>query len=149
MITRHLCLAVQVVRMQTALHNLDINKLNTLRARTRTLFFVTLGITKLIITQVCVHLNFVALNNKLHQIFCFFSVIMSKAFIQKPAPSFNAKAVLKGEFVDIKLSDYKGSFWFMYLFNSLLISLSVLFKTFACDILLGQYLVLFFYPLDL
>ncbi|XP_046839924.1 peroxiredoxin-1-like isoform X2 [Xenia sp. Carnegie-2017] len=44
---------------------------------------------------------------------------MSKAFIQKPAPSFNAKAVLKGEFVDIKLSDYKG-----------------------------KYLVLFFYPLD-
>lgn len=55
--------------MQTALHNLDINKLNTLRARTRTLFFVTLGITKLIITQVCVHLNLIALNNKLHQIF--------------------------------------------------------------------------------
>jgi alkyl hydroperoxide reductase subunit AhpC len=35
---------------------------------------------------------------------------MSKAFIQKPAPAFSAKAVDKtGEFVDIKLSDYKGS----------------------------------------
>ncbi|CAB3991898.1 oxire in [Paramuricea clavata] len=46
--------------------------------------------------------------------------IMSKAFIQKPAPAFSAKAVDKtGEFVDIKLSDYKG-----------------------------KYLVLFFYPLD-
>lgn len=34
---------------------------------------------------------------------------MSKAFIQKPAPAFSAKAVDKfGEFVDIKLSDYKG-----------------------------------------
>lgn len=35
---------------------------------------------------------------------------MSKAFIQKPAPAFNAKAVHpNGEFVDIKLSDYKGT----------------------------------------
>ncbi|XP_028404554.1 peroxiredoxin-1-like isoform X3 [Dendronephthya gigantea] len=45
---------------------------------------------------------------------------MSKAFVQKPAPAFSAKAVDQdGEFVDIKLSDYKG-----------------------------KYLVLFFYPLD-
>ena len=35
---------------------------------------------------------------------------MSKAFIQKPAPAFNAKAVASnGEFVDIQLSDYKGT----------------------------------------
>jgi hypothetical protein len=39
-----------------------------------------------------------------------FRAIMSKAFIQKPAPEFSAKAVAKnGEFVDIKLSDYKGT----------------------------------------
>jgi len=45
---------------------------------------------------------------------------MSKAFVTKPAPNFEAKAVApNGEFVDIKLSDYKG-----------------------------KYLVLFFYPLD-
>jgi alkyl hydroperoxide reductase subunit AhpC len=45
---------------------------------------------------------------------------MSKAFVTKPAPNFEATAVApNGEFVDIKLSDYKG-----------------------------KYLVLFFYPLD-
>ncbi|KJH51330.1 antioxidant, AhpC/TSA family [Dictyocaulus viviparus] len=44
---------------------------------------------------------------------------MSKAVIGKPAPDFNAKAVFAGDFVDIKLSDYRG-----------------------------KYLVLFFYPLD-
>jgi len=45
---------------------------------------------------------------------------MSKAFVTKPAPNFEATAVAPdGEFVDIKLSDYKG-----------------------------KYLVLFFYPLD-
>ena len=45
---------------------------------------------------------------------------MSKAFVGKPAPDFHAKAVYDGEFVDVKLSDYKG-----------------------------KYVVLFFYPLDL
>lgn len=45
---------------------------------------------------------------------------MSKAYVTKPAPNFEATAVApNGEFVDIKLSDYKG-----------------------------KYLVLFFYPLD-
>jgi len=45
---------------------------------------------------------------------------MSKAFVTKPAPHFEASAVLpNGEFGDIKLSDYKG-----------------------------KYVVLFFYPLD-
>ncbi|XP_031553906.1 peroxiredoxin-1-like isoform X2 [Actinia tenebrosa] len=45
---------------------------------------------------------------------------MSKAVIQKPAPPFAGTAVNKhGEFVDVKLSDYKG-----------------------------KYVVLFFYPLD-
>ncbi|KAK6737412.1 hypothetical protein RB195_019862 [Necator americanus] len=44
---------------------------------------------------------------------------MSKAFIGKPAPDFAVKAVLDGDFVDVKLSDYKG-----------------------------KYVVLFFYPLD-
>lgn len=45
---------------------------------------------------------------------------MSKAVIQKPAPSFSGTAVNKhGEFIDLKLSDYKG-----------------------------KYVVLFFYPLD-
>lgn len=45
---------------------------------------------------------------------------MSKAFVTKPAPHFEGKAVATdGEFIDIKLSDYKD-----------------------------KYLVLFFYPLD-
>lgn len=34
---------------------------------------------------------------------------MSQAFIQKPAPPFSGTAVNKhGEFIDLKLSDYKG-----------------------------------------
>lgn len=34
---------------------------------------------------------------------------MNKAFIQKPAPPFSGTAVNKyGEFIDLKLSDYKG-----------------------------------------
>lgn len=34
---------------------------------------------------------------------------MSKAFIQKPAPPFSGTAVnTHGEFIDVKLSDYKG-----------------------------------------
>jgi len=33
---------------------------------------------------------------------------ITKARISKPAPDFNAPAVLNGKFVDIKLSDYKG-----------------------------------------
>jgi len=40
--------------------------------------------------------------------------------IQKPAPDFSGTAVVKGDFKEIKLSDYKG-----------------------------KYVVLFFYPLDL
>eukprot|EP01135_Chromosphaera_perkinsii_P004210 Nk52_evm29s271 gene=Nk52_evmTU29s271 len=48
-----------------------------------------------------------------------FKTIMSKAVIQKPAPQFEADAVVNGEFKKIKLSDYKG-----------------------------KYVVLFFYPLD-
>eukprot|EP01135_Chromosphaera_perkinsii_P004209 Nk52_evm28s271 gene=Nk52_evmTU28s271 len=44
---------------------------------------------------------------------------MSKAVIQKPAPQFEADAVVNGEFKKIKLSDYKG-----------------------------KYVVFFFYPLD-
>lgn len=40
--------------------------------------------------------------------------------IQKPAPEFSGTAVVKGDFKEIKLSDYKG-----------------------------KYVVLFFYPLDL
>jgi len=45
---------------------------------------------------------------------------MSKAFVTKPAPNFEATAVApNGEFVTVKLSDYKG-----------------------------KYLVIFFYPLD-
>lgn len=43
---------------------------------------------------------------------------MSKAFIQKPAPDFEATAVTeKGEFKTVKLSDYKGMilcFCFIY-----------------------------------
>lgn len=34
---------------------------------------------------------------------------MSKAYIQKPAPNFGATAVKDGEFIDVKLSDYKGN----------------------------------------
>lgn len=40
--------------------------------------------------------------------------------LQKPAPAFHGTAVVKGEFKEISLSDYKG-----------------------------KYVVLFFYPLDL
>lgn len=43
----------------------------------------------------------------------------SKAQISKPAPDWSAKAVVDGEFMDVKLSDYRG-----------------------------KYLVFFFYPLD-
>ena len=42
-----------------------------------------------------------------------------KAFVTKPAPDFTAQAVVKGQFKEIKLSDYRG-----------------------------KYVVLFFYPLD-
>ena len=55
---------------------------------------------------------------------------MSKAFIQKPAPAFSAKAIDKsGEFVDIKLSDYKGTLLningnYFPLFDFALISIS-------------------------
>ncbi len=45
---------------------------------------------------------------------------MSKAFIGKAAPEFEATAVVDGTFKKVKLSDYKG-----------------------------KYLVLFFYPMDL
>ncbi|CAI4232669.1 unnamed protein product [Auanema sp. JU1783] len=44
---------------------------------------------------------------------------MSKAFIGKPAPEFATQAVVDGDFVDVKLSSYKG-----------------------------KWVVLFFYPLD-
>ena len=47
------------------------------------------------------------------------SAFRSVAKVQKPAPSFAAKAVVNGEFKDIKLEDYRG-----------------------------KYVVLFFYPLD-
>ena len=42
-----------------------------------------------------------------------------KAFVTKPAPDFTAQAVIKGQFKEIKLSDYRG-----------------------------KYVLLFFYPLD-
>merc|ERR1719378_1484131 len=52
--------------------------------------------------------------------FCSIRAIMSKAFVQKQAPDFEAESVLPdGSFGKVKLSDYKG-----------------------------KYLVLFFYPLD-
>lgn len=35
---------------------------------------------------------------------------MSKAFVTKPAPNFEATAVVNGEFETVKLSDYKGRF---------------------------------------
>ena len=38
---------------------------------------------------------------------------MSKAFVQKPAPNFCATAVKDGEFVDVKLADYKGGITFV------------------------------------
>lgn len=47
------------------------------------------------------------------------ALVMSKAQIQKPAPHFEAEAVVDGAFQTVKLSDYKG-----------------------------KYVVLFFYPLD-
>jgi len=45
---------------------------------------------------------------------------MSRLQMMKPAPNFRGTALVNGEFKDISLSDYRG-----------------------------QYLVLFFYPLDL
>lgn len=55
---------------------------------------------------------------------CIFLIIVSQTAampqIQKPAPPFSNTAVVKGQFKDISLSDYKG-----------------------------KYVVLFFYPLDL
>lgn len=54
----------------------------------------------------------------------FVAVIQNKVMpvpaLQKPAPAFQGTAVVKGEFKEISLSDYKG-----------------------------KYVVLFFYPLDL
>lgn len=35
---------------------------------------------------------------------------MSKAFVTKSAPNFEATAVVDGEFKTVKLSDYKGKF---------------------------------------
>jgi hypothetical protein len=46
--------------------------------------------------------------------------VLHTARVQHPAPNFEGKAVINGEFKDIKLSDFKG-----------------------------KYLILFFYPLDL
>ncbi|XP_020600978.1 peroxiredoxin-1-like isoform X1 [Orbicella faveolata] len=64
--------------------------------------------------------NLAPLSEVSRRTFSLSSTIMSKAFIQKPAPPFSGTAVNKyGEFMDLKLSDYKG-----------------------------KYLVLFFYPLD-
>lgn len=48
------------------------------------------------------------------------NIIMPVPALQKPAPAFHGTAVVKGEFKEISLSDYKG-----------------------------KYVVLFFYPLDL
>lgn len=60
------------------------------------------------------------MNKGIKRHFSIASITMSKAFIQKPAPNFEATAVsTSGEFETVKLSDYKG-----------------------------KYLVFFFYPLD-
>ena len=59
------------------------------------------------------------LNNSFFNLFLIDKVLQT-ARVQHPAPNFNGKAVVNGEFVDIQLSDFKG-----------------------------KYLVLFFYPLDL
>lgn len=71
---------------------------------------------------------------------------MSKAFIQKPAPPFSGTAVNKyGEFIDLKLSDYKGMMKYF-------LTLKVQYKRFlltAFCLFAGKYVVLFFYPLDL
>jgi hypothetical protein len=42
----------------------------------------------------------------------------SKAFVGDKAPEFTTKAVLNGEFIDIKLSDYRGK-WLVFFFYPL------------------------------
>lgn len=86
---------------------------------------------------------------------------MSKAFVQKPAPAFTAKAVDKhGEFVDIQLSDYKGTVYILLTdgkhgstsFPDFIIRLEtdiVRYLGVYVSCFIGKYLVLFFYPLDL
>lgn len=74
---------------------------------------------------------------------------MSKAFIQKPAPPFAGTAVNNyGEFIDIKLSDYKGMNK-VSLDYMLVCSEALLLLTCCSCVFTGKYLVLFFYPLDL
>lgn len=68
---------------------------------------------------------------------------MSKAFIQKPAPPFSGTAVNHyGEFVDIKLSDFKGmrsAFYWKKCALFLLISLTVF--LFICRKICGAFLL--------
>ena len=73
---------------------------------------------------------------------------MSKAQIQKPSPSFQGIAVNpQGQFVDVKLSDYKGmsaaAFYLLFYWRNKVT------RRFLRFIFSGKYCVLFFYPLDL
>lgn len=74
---------------------------------------------------------------------------MSKAFIQKPAPAFAGTAVNHhGEFIDLKLSDYKGMNEVFLDYTQVCFE-ALLLLTFCYCVFTGKYLVLFFYPLDL
>lgn len=58
---------------------------------------------------------------------------MSKAFIQKPAPAFAGTAVNHhGEFIDVKLSDYKGERSFSRLYTGLLRSVAFAHNLLLC-----------------
>ena len=78
---------------------------------------------------------------------------MSKAQIQKPAPPFSGTAVnVNGEFIDLKLSDFKGmdEQWLHFLVSSFDYG-KYIYRFFLYLVYLpaGKYCVLFFYPLDL
>lgn len=70
------------------------------------------------------------------------------ARVGKPAPEFEATAVVGQDFKTVKLSDYKGNLSFP--FSVLFFPFGVYDVTRCTESLhtLGKYVVLFFYPLD-
>ena len=64
---------------------------------------------------------------------------MLAAQVQKPAPVFKAQAVVGGQFKEVSLEDYKVT-WF-----SLLPCYNIIQTLFSSQ---GQYVVVYFYPLD-
>ena len=66
---------------------------------------------------------------------------MSKAFIQKPAPAFAGTAVNHhGEFIDVKLSDYKGMNEVFLDYTQVCFE-ALLLLTFCYCVFTGKYLV--------